>query len=269
MNIRKNSGWLIHIAIWAVILAMPFFSPQPGRALHGGLDYSRFLPVTISFVIVFYTNYLFLIKHFLSNKRFGAFLFWNMLLITKVSIGVHLFFRYLISPDIATPHHSTLDTISFTFRNTVIYMAIVGIAVAVKMTTEWYNNEAQRKEIEKNQAEAELANLKNQVNPHFLFNTLNNIYSLIQIDPAQAQEAVHDLSGMLRYVLYESQKDTVPLAKECEFLNEYVKLMGARLTSGVKLEVSLPSSLSNRQIAPLLFIPLVENAFKQIGRAHV
>lgn len=237
MNIRKNSGWLIHIAIWAVILAMPFFSPQPGRALHGGLDYSRFLPVTISFVIVFYTNYLFLIKHFLSNKRFGAFLFWNMLLITKVSIGVHLFFRYLISPDIAPPHHSTLDTISFTFRNTVIYMAIVGIAVAVKMTTEWYNNEAQRKEIEKNQAEAELANLKNQVNPHFLFNTLNNIYSLIQIDPAQAQEAVHDLSGMLRYVLYESQKDTVPLAKECEFLNEYVKLMGARLTSGVKLEV--------------------------------
>lgn len=262
MNIRKNSGWLIHIAIWAVILAMPFFSPQPGRALHGGLDYSRLLPVTISFVIVFYTNYLFLIKHFLSNKRFGAFLFWNMLLITKVSIGVHLFFRYLISPDIAPPHHSTLDTISFTFRNTVIYMAIVGIAVAVKMTTEWYNNEAQRKEIEKNQAEAELANLKNQVNPHFLFNTLNNIYSLIQIDPAQAQEAVHDLSGMLRYVLYESQKDTVPLAKECEFLNEYVKLMGARLTSGVKLEVSLPSSLSNRQIAPLLFIPLVENAFK-------
>ena len=69
------------------------------------------------------------------------------------------------------------------------------------MTTEWYNNEAQRKEIEKNQAEAELANLKNQVNPHFLFNTLNNIYSLIQIDPTQAQEAVHDLSGMLRYVL--------------------------------------------------------------------
>lgn len=262
MNMQKNSGWLIHVAIWAVILAMPFFSPQPGRALHGGLDYSRFLPVTISFVIVFYTNYLFLIKHFLSNKRFGAFLFWNMLLITKVSIGVHLFFRYLISPDIAPPHHSTLDTISFTFRNTVIYMAIVGIAVAVKMTTEWYNNEAQRKEIEKNQAEAELANLKNQVNPHFLFNTLNNIYSLIQIDPAQAQEAVHDLSGMLRYVLYESQKDTVPISKECEFLKEYVKLMSARLTSGVKLEVSLPQSPSVRQIAPLLFIPLIENAFK-------
>ncbi len=262
MNIRKNSGWLIHIAIWAVILAMPFFSPQPGRPLHGGLDYSRFLPVTVSFVIVFYTNYLFLIKRFLSNRRFGAFLCWNALLIASVSISVHIFFRYVISPGTTPPPPSTLDTVSFNVRNTVIYLTVVGIAVAVRMTTEWYNNEAQRKEIEKNQAEAELANLKNQVNPHFLFNTLNNIYSLIQIDPAEAQKAVHDLSGMLRYVLYESQKDTVPLPKECKFLNEYVKLMSARLTSGVRLEVSLPESTSNRQIAPLLFIPLVENAFK-------
>lgn len=117
MNIRKNSGWLIHIAIWAVILAMPFFSPQPGRALHGGLDYSRFLPVTISFVIVFYTNYLFLIKHFLSNKRFGAFLFWNMLLITKVSIGVHLFSgtsSRRTSPLHITPHSTQSVSLSAT-----------------------------------------------------------------------------------------------------------------------------------------------------------
>lgn len=258
----RNSGWLIHVAIWAVILALPFFSPQPGRALHSGVDYSRLLPVIISFVIVFYTNYLFLIKHFLSNKRFGGFIFWNVLLIAKASVAVHLFFRYAVPHDVAPPPHSTLDTISFSVRNTVIYMAIVGIAVAVKMTAEWYKNEAQRKEIEKNQAEAELANLKNQVNPHFLFNTLNNIYSLIQIDPVKAQEAVHDLSGMLRYVLYESQKDSVPLTKECKFLKEYIKLMSARLSSGVRLEVDLQDTASDRQIAPLLFIPLVENAFK-------
>ena len=262
MKMSRNSGWLIHVAIWAVILALPFFSPQPGRALHGGLDYSRLLPVIISFVIVFYTNYLFLIKHFLSNKRFGGFIFWNVLLIAKASVAVHLFFRYAVPHDVAPPPHSTLDTISFSVRNTVIYMAIVGIAVAVKMTAEWYKNEAQRKEIEKNQAEAELANLKNQVNPHFLFNTLNNIYSLIQIDPVKAQEAVHDLSGMLRYVLYESQKDSVPLTKECKFLKEYIKLMSARLSSGVRLEVDLQDTASDRQIAPLLFIPLVENTFK-------
>ena len=262
MNMRKNSGWLIHLAIWAVILAMPFFSPQPGRPLHGGVDYSRYLPVVVSFVIVFYTNYLVLIKKFLSSQRTWYFLLWNVVLIAAASVSVHMFFRYVLAPTGTPPPRSVLDTISFTVRNTVIYAAIVGIAVAVKMTTEWYANEAQRKEIEKNQAEAELANLKSQVNPHFLFNTLNNIYSLIQIDPSEAQEAIHNLSGMLRFVLYESQKETVPLSKECEFLGEYVKLMSARLTSGVKLEVSLPENTSDRQIAPLLFIPLIENAFK-------
>ena len=262
MTMRKNTGWIIHVAIWAVNLAMPFFSPQPGRPLHGGLNYSRFLPVTISFVIVFYTNYLFLVKRYLSDRRFGGFILWNAVLIAAMSVLVRLFFKYVISGGTPPQPRPLLDTISFTVRNTVIYAAIVGIAVAVRMTSEWYNNEAQRKEIEKAQTEAELANLKSQVNPHFLFNTLNNIYSLIQIDPRQAQEAVHDLSGMLRYVLYESQKDRVPLSKESEFLNEYVKLMGARLRPDVRLTVTLPQATSGRQIAPLLFIPLVENAFK-------
>lgn len=95
---KKNRGWLIHFAIWAVILAMPFFSPQPGRPLHGGLDYTRFLPVTISFVIVFYTNYLLLTKRYLSNRRTGLFLFWNAVLIAAVSVTVHLFFRYALPP---------------------------------------------------------------------------------------------------------------------------------------------------------------------------
>ena len=80
------------------------------------------------------------------------------------------------------------------------------MAVAVRMTERWYKDENKRREMEKAAAETELAALKSQVNPHFLFNTLNNIYSLIQIDQDKAQEAVHDLSGMLRYVLYDSEK---------------------------------------------------------------
>lgn len=262
MNLRRNGGWIIHLAIWTVILAMPFFSPQPGRPLHGGLDYSRFIPVIISFVTVFYINYLILIKRYLSTRRTGRFIAWNIALIAGVSLIVGLFFRYFFSPAAPPPPRPFLDKLSFTVRNTVIYAAIVGIAVAVKMTSEWYRNESQRREMEKAKAEAELANLKNQVNPHFLFNTLNNIYALIQIDPALAQDAVHDLSGMLRYVLYESRTQTVALEKECAFIREYVKLMSTRLSSDVKLEIDLPEKPSGRQIAPLLFIPLVENAFK-------
>ena len=261
---KSRGGWIIHLAVWAVILAMPFFSPQPGRPLHGGQDYSRFIPVIISFGAVFYVNYFVLVRRFLSTRKIGRFVLWNVVLIAGVSVLIRLFFRIMMPmpPEGVLPPRPLIDTISFTVRNTVIYIVIAGIAVAIWMTAQWYRNESRRKEMEKSQAEAELANLKNQVNPHFLFNTLNNIYSLIEIDPALAQEAVHDLSGMLRYVLYESQTPTVPLAKECAFIQEYVKLMSARLSSNVKLELSLPESPTQRQIAPLLFIPLVENAFK-------
>ena len=187
-----------------------------------------------------------------------------MLLITKVSIGVHLFFRYLISPDIAPPHHSTLDTISFTFRNTVIYMAIVGIAVAVKMTTEWYNNEAQRKEIEKNQAEAELANLKNQVNPHFLFNTLNVILQTAGQEKAyRTQALITALSHLLRYSLM-SNDEQVPLAREVRIVDEYYSIYHVRFGDRVKMvwRISDSLDLTETMVPSFILQPIVENAFK-------
>ena len=94
------------------------------------------------------------------------------------------------------------------------------------------------------------------------FNTLNNIYSLIQIDADRAQQAVHDLSRMLRYVLYESSCPTVPLAAEVEFLRDYIELMRIRLPRHVEVGVSLPEEPSPTPVAPLLFISLIENAFK-------
>ena len=155
-----------------------------------------------------------------------------------------------------------LDSMGFISRNVIIYLGVIGLAVAVRMTERWYRDEKKRNEMEKAATEAELVALKSQVNPHFLFNTLNNIYSLIQIDQDKAQEAVHDLSGMLRYVLYDSEKPSVPLSKETGFLKDYIKLMSMRCSSNVTLDVSLPETDSDKHVAPLLFIPLVENAFK-------
>ena len=258
--------WLLHIAIWVVLFGMPFFSPRPGHPLHGGVNYSRFVPVLVSFFIVFYVNYFLLIKKYLFNKKFGLFLLWNIVLIAFVSLLVHLVFRYAYPAPADLHRHAhprtLLDNLSFFSRNLMIYMAIVCVSVAVRMSDRWYRDESKRKEMEALRAETELANLKSQINPHFLFNTLNNIYSLIQIDPSQAQEAVHDLSGMMRYLLYESEQQTVSLAKESAFLKDYIKLMGMRLPSDrVKLDVSLPEG-SSTQVAPMMFIPLVENAFK-------
>ncbi len=262
----RSYTWLLHIAIWVVLFGMPLFSPRPGHPLHGGVDFGRFIPTYVSFLIIFYVNYFFLIQKYLHKKRLGMFILWNVILVAVISVLVHLFHR-LAFPMPVNPHRpmrprTALNTVSFITRNTVIYLGIICVAVAVRMTEQWYKDERKRQEIEKASTEAELAALKNQINPHFLFNTLNNIYSLIQIDQGKAQEAVHDLSGMLRYVLYESESPTVTLGKEATFLGDYIKLMSIRCPKDVKLEVNLPGEDSGRKIAPLLFIPLIENAFK-------
>ena len=111
-------------------------------------------------------------------------------------------------------------------------------------------------------ARAEVRALQAQINPHFLFNTLNNIYSLIAINQDKAQYAVHDLSKMLRHVLYENNQHFVPINKEFEFMKSYIELMSLRLPKNTRLEISIPEQANNSMIAPLLFIPLLENAFK-------
>jgi hypothetical protein len=305
----RNYTWLLHIAIWVVLFGMPFFSPRPGHPLHGGVDYSRFVVPLVSFFIVFYVNYFFLIKKYLYEKKLTGFILWNILLVALAGLAVHLFFRNGFLPvqdgfrpdfngvgpggpggpaggpegtDFGPGGHGGLgpgsegrpraqgrpgprpwlDNMEFISRNVIIYLGVIGLAVAVRMTERWYRDEKRRNEMEKAATEAELVALKSQVNPHFLFNTLNNIYSLIQIDQDKAQEAVHDLSGMLRYVLYDSEKPSVPLTKETGFLKDYIKLMSMRCSSNVTLDVSLPETGSDKYVAPLLFIPLVENAFK-------
>lgn len=130
------------------------------------------------------------------------------------------------------------------------------------MTNGWYQVEANQRELERERAEAELSNLKSQLNPHFLFNTLNNIYSLIAFSPEKAQEAVHDLSRLLRYVLYESNQSLVPIEKDLDFLRNYIELMRIRLPRHVDLQTDIEAATPGVMIAPLLFISLVENAFK-------
>ena len=260
----KYRAWLVHLTPWAVIFGMPLFVTGPDRPLLSGGEYLRFLLIPLSFMVVFYTNYLGLIDRYLTTRRFGRFAGYNVLLIGAVMIGVHLLFRYVL-PD--TGHRPPMertwqDALRFFAGNAVLYLLVVGAGVAIRMTGGWYRAEAARQELEHSRTEAELQNLKSQLNPHFLFNTLNNIYSLIQIDVDRAQRSVHELSSLLRYVLYESSRPTVPLKAEVEFLRDYIELMRIRQPRHVRVFVSLPEEPSPTPVAPLLFISLVENAFK-------
>ncbi len=122
--------------------------------------------------------------------------------------------------------------------------------------------EKSQKELEKEKLNSELAFLKNQISPHFFFNTLNNIYSLISINAEDSQKAVLKLSKMMRYLLYESEHGNTLLSNEIDFMNNYVDLMKLRMSDKVSLNISFPAKYDNMNVPPLLFIPFIENAFK-------
>ena len=134
-----------------------------------------------------------------------------------------------------------------------VFVQLLLIAIAVGLRRIMRANEA---------VETELTWLKAQLNPHFLFNTLNNISSLTQIDPDKAQESIGQLSDLLRYALYDSEADKVPLASEVEFMNNYIDLMALRCNEMTTVTKQLEVPQGSVEVAPLLFISLVENAFK-------
>ena len=146
----------------------------------------------------------------------------------------------------------------------MVFLQIVMILLAVGIRGIMRSNDAmmQVQEERRKSAEAELTWLKHQLNPHFLFNTLNNISSLTQIDPDKAQESIGQLSDLLRYALYDSEADRVSLAAEMEFMSNYVDLMALRCNELTTVQKDFETPQEHVEVAPLLFISLVENAFK-------
>ena len=260
----RHTGFWLHLAAWSVVFGLPLFVPGGREPVMNMQEYVRFLVVPLSFMAVFYVNYLLLIDRYLFTRHVGRFLLANALLVAGVMLLVHLFFRFGIPP---RPHHPPMerpwqDTMFFFLRNAMLYLLVVGVSVAIRMTGQWYRAENIRKDLERSRSEAELQNLKSQLNPHFLFNTLNNIYSLIQLDPDRAQQTVHDLSRLLRYVLYDSSRPTVPLKGRNGLPGQLHRAdahppaapCAARCFAARK-SVAYPR-------APLLFISLVEKRFQ-------
>jgi two-component system LytT family sensor kinase len=141
-------------------------------------------------------------------------------------------------------------------------LLVLGISTSIAAVQKWQTDTQRRQELEQQKVNSELSFLKAQINPHFFFNTLNNIYALTVIDTAAARQAIHTLSRMMRYVLYETPADTTSLTKELAFVQDYVALMKLRLTERVGVELEWPEPVRDVPIAPMLLLPYVENAFK-------
>ncbi|QMW05810.1 sensor histidine kinase [Spirosoma foliorum] len=141
-------------------------------------------------------------------------------------------------------------------------LLVLGISTSIAMLLKWQDDANLRISLEQAKTTSELSFLKAQINPHFFFNTLNNIYALTLIDTETAREAIHRLSRMMRYVLYETQSGTTLMSKELSFVSDYIQLMQLRLTDKVSVTFNTPNPLHDQPIAPMLLLPFVENAFK-------
>lgn len=144
----------------------------------------------------------------------------------------------------------------------VILLLMMGMNIGIKLYFKQRGDRKRLEQLEKENLEQQLEYLKYQINPHFLMNTLNNIHALVDIDPEKSKQTILELSKMMRFVLYEGNKQGVPLDREIAFLQNYIQLMKLRYTDKVKITVDVPKELPNKEVPPLMFITFVENAFK-------
>lgn len=262
---KNTMQFLIHSTAWGLVFGLPFLIFWKYNDYDIVDKLIRSFVVVLSLLTVFYLNYFVLIERFLFRRKTGKFFFYNVLLILLVGLSVH-FWQEAHMPGMPGnskfPAELLPRTILFLIRDLLSLILTAGLSIAVKMTGKWYKTEAERQEEEKKRSEAELINLRQQLNPHFLFNTFNNIYALIAISPEKAQESMLELSKLLRYVLYENNGNFVPLEHELNFIHNYVELMRIRLNSDVDMKIHIDVTERDKTVAPLLFITLIENAFK-------
>lgn len=257
--------FLIQLIGWGLVFGFPlFFTWKEGNPV-SWIKFLGYIGVPITFMVVFYMNYFVFIDRILFRRQLLLFIIVNLLLFVILSLGLHAWQEYYfihISHESHSGHKPFPPPSVFVIRDGVMMALTAALSVAIRTTENWYVLEREKKELENARSEAELQNLKSQLNPHFLFNTLNNIYALIAINPERAQYAVHDLSRLLRHVLYEDNQKFVSLDHELSFMKSYIELMSLRLSGNVDLQVDMPDDGKGVRVAPLLFITLIENAFK-------
>lgn len=268
-NYKFSQEFLIHLFAWMFLFGLPPMligrmnePPENGEIL-------RMIGPPLAMSVIFYVNYLWLVPRLLFNNKYKTYILVNVCLCFCLLGFVHVWFdmcnKYY--PALERPRHRSepdlFDFVLFRVRDFVLFGLMAALAIIVRMSKKWHEAELGRQKAELQRTEAELKNLRNQINPHFLLNTLNNIYALIAFETDKAQQAVQDLSRLLRHLLYDNNQDFIPVDREVDFLEKYVALMKIRLSGNVDLrfDVDIPKENSMR-IAPLIFISLIENAFK-------
>ena len=265
-----QSVLLQHIIFWGFLI-FSFFLLVFGLS---GFSFSIFKPIKILSIlltvfyiaIAVYINLFFLIPRFLKKKKYLHFALLQMLNI-HVIIAINLFSSLLIE-------RCSLDKINIMFEYLFEFLLIslmVSITTFLKLLRDWinYQDDAIKfKETQRQKLESELKLLRGQINPHFLFNTLNNLYALSLDKSEKASDIILKLSDLMRYMLYDCRDDFVLIENELQFIKNYIELEKIRIGEECNIEFNVNGDTKKLMIAPLLFIPFIENAFKYGNIQH-
>lgn len=264
--IRSLADWVLrrevyHVAFWCVAAAILFYMESPLESPQ------RITEVVTSigfYAAIVYFNLNYLLPTYLTDKRVGLYLllFVSAALIATPLRALVLYWIYDGQP---TMQRSVMGAQWVIFLS---HLAAGAGSTMLKIAADWTRSQRERQLLEAQNLASELNFLRSQVNPHFLFNTLNSLYALTLKKSDDAPETVLKLSGMMRYMLYESNAQLVPLTAEVDYLRNYLALERLRHGEHADVRLDVDGEIDGQRIAPMMFIPFVENAFKH-GMAKV
>lgn len=263
-NFIKNNrlyATMIHVLVWAVLFSLPYLLSS-GQSVELQRIIEHFwVPLSI-YAFIFYLNYLILINVFLFKRKAVIYFVLNAVVIAFF-IWLNFQLReYFVANQPEMNHLKRPPVLFFVYIDSLSLIIPLIFSITLRIFERWVKTEVEKNESKSRQLESELQHLKYQLQPHFFFNSLNNIYSLVDISPEKAKETIHNLSSLMRYLLYESNIEKVSLKKEIEFIERYIKLMKMRTSENTIVTTDFQNFTEDLQVAPLLFISLIENAFK-------
>lgn len=272
---KINPTNAIHMAVWLSAVVVPLFV-FPFYTRLSNEELWLFLPIKLIgdalTAVFFYVNYYRFVPDWMVRKRFGRFaLIVAVIFLLLLAIDI-VYVQLLVKPLLKQSIFAGLDARRMLLKGPtplpkvlgIVFYFALALVISSALAIQRYQQAQQERQqfMELAKVTAELEVLKLQISPHFLFNTLNNIRSLVRKKSDNAEEVIIKLSSLLRYMLYQSKNDTVPLAKEINHLNDYMALQKLRLSRPEDVSFSVLGTIDGVVIEPLLFIPFVENAFK-------
>lgn len=259
---KRNWQIFWHIIFWVSIISYFMVVTHNNSKLSLASLFAIFVAFGFVNIGLFYLNFLYLIPKFLDKKKYKAYtltLIVCIIVFALAKYGLTTFFKSVISK-YDEGHQSSFG--SYFIGSVLTNIFFLFLSTALKFSIDWFLNERVQRDLENQRLSAELAFLKSQINPHFLFNSLNSIYSLAYQKSDTAPEAILKLSEIMRYMLYESNDHKVDLAKELQYLQNYIDLQKIRFGNKAFVDFKITGDIGNQKIVPLLLIAFIENAFK-------